>query len=155
MHFVCLRFHLSLSLKSWMAIQWQNTHQIAIQPFRKRHLIGQMVIQQLFLSKFPFSHLTNFIQIWFCCWFAIWSFRPIQNRLWFNNYSINIFCFKFSVSADNRDFSPSTIAVGPSADNNSFNQLDFPHVCANITQPFGFPETRNISCIRWVNYIYI
>ena len=51
-----------------------------------------------------------------------------------------------SVSGASRDFSPSTIAVGPSADASSFNQLDFPLFCTNITQPFGFPETRNISC---------
>ena len=51
-----------------------------------------------------------------------------------------------SNSVPNRDFSPSTIAVGPSASTSNFNELDFPHVCANITQPFGFPETRNSSC---------
>ena len=61
-----------------------------------------------------------------------------------------------SVVADaGRDFSSSTIAVGPSADSSNFDPLDFPHVCANITQPFRFPETRNISCITWAHLVLL
>ena len=69
------------------------------------------------------------------------------NALFFTISTINNFRLKFSVSEDNQDFSPTTIVIGSSADTSNFNQPDFPDICANITQPFGFPETRNISCI--------
>ena len=83
--------------------------------------------------------------------FLVWIFRKIfmyaSSILGYLYYASQQLDVTFlSNSVPNRDFSPSTIAVGASADTSNFNELDFPHVCANITQPFGFPDTRNISC---------
>ena len=36
--------------------------------------------------------------------------------------------FDMWCAVDFQDLFPSTIAVGPSADTNTFNELDFPHV---------------------------
>ena len=49
-HSVSLRFRLglSLSLNGWMAIQWQNSHQIIIHQIWKSQSNGQMIMRQLF-----------------------------------------------------------------------------------------------------------
>ena len=49
-----------------------------------------------------------------------------------------------------RDFFGYNIAVGPSADvlfgRRYFDPRTLPYICANVTTPFSFPETRDIAC---------
>ena len=75
--------------------------------------------------------------------FLVWIFSKIfiyassiLGYLYYASQQLDVIFL--SNSAVNRDFSPSTIAVGPSADTSSFNGLDFLHVCANVTQAFHF-----------------
>ena len=72
-HFVCLVF--CLSLNGQMAIQRKNSHWITIWPFWKSQLNGRM----------QFSHLTNFIQIWWIIIRWLFSFKRKRNLRYFEN----------------------------------------------------------------------
>ena len=42
------------------------------------------------------------------------------------------------------------MTVGPAADPDDFNPESLQNICATITVPFGFPETREIYCDRYL-----
>ena len=80
------------------------------------------------------------------CICQVYATSKVSALLWF---WVQIYV----ILASTRNFVGAIVAVGPAGDPINFNPDSLQYICTTITEPFSFPETREIWCNRYLLFL--